>query len=528
MHTVNSGLQLNYNGSKRLSTSSSGVSIDGRLKMETNHLNLNDFDLRNVRGFQMKDWDDDTGGGNGKYRLLARDGAFMFYNGGLVVGSYSNNTLENVSEGTAIIKKNLGIGITAPTEKIDIDGTVRLRGLQEDSIATKFLVANDEGKVFFRSLSSDPTGGGQSGGSTNLIDSKSNIVIGENAFEKNTGGAGNLIIGNSALKNNTTGTSNIAVGTAVLLQNTTGNRNVVIGGGAFFNNKTGNNNTALGFDSGATGGNSSSLTNVTALGHGARVSASNTVQIGNHVVTQIGGQVSWSTLSDGRFKKNIEQNIPGLAFINKLKPVSYQVDQLKLERFLKVERQNENTGQVKENVLSQRTTGFIAQDVQKILDQEGYTFSGISKPENNHSHYSIRYAEFVVPLTKAVQELSTIVNHQKSEIEELKTSLAEISEKDGKASSTDEIINKQIELFQNVPNPFSAKTIVNVKLPRSVVDAKVIIYDLRGTQLHEVLISTRGETQVSIAGNTLQSGMYIYALLADGKVIDTKKMILTK
>jgi regulator of replication initiation timing len=35
-----------------------------------------------------------------------------------------------------------------------------------------------------------------------------------------------------------------------------------------------------------------------------------------------------------------------------------------------------------------------------------YDFSGVDKPKNENDFYSLRYAEFVVPLVKAVQELA--------------------------------------------------------------------------------------------------------------------------
>ena len=53
-------------------------------------------------------------------------------------------------------------------------------------------------------------------------------------------------------------------------------------------------------------------------------------------------------------------------------------------------------------------TGFIAQDVEKAAQTIGYHFSGIDKPKNDQqSFYGLRYSEFVAPLVKAVQELST-------------------------------------------------------------------------------------------------------------------------
>jgi hypothetical protein len=41
-------------------------------------------------------------------------------------------------------------------------------------------------------------------------------------------------------------------------------------------------------------------------------------------------------------------------------------------------------------------------------------------------------------------------------------------------------------------------------------------------------VKERGDATVTIAGNELSAGMYLYALIADGKVVATKRMILTK
>jgi hypothetical protein len=68
-------------------------------------------------------------------------------------------------------------------------------------------------------------------------------------------------------------------------------------------------------------------------------------------------------------------------------------------------------------------TGFIAQEVEKTARELGYDFSGVDKPQNEHSLYGLRYAEFVVPLVKAVQEQQKIIEEQKAEIEFLKNTL---------------------------------------------------------------------------------------------------------
>jgi molecular chaperone GrpE (heat shock protein) len=67
--------------------------------------------------------------------------------------------------------------------------------------------------------------------------------------------------------------------------------------------------------------------------------------------------------------------------------------------------------------------------VEKTARELGYDFSGVDKPQNEHSLYGLRYAEFVVPLVKAMQEQQRIIEEQhmtnetlKKEIETLKQS----------------------------------------------------------------------------------------------------------
>jgi hypothetical protein len=76
------------------------------------------------------------------------------------------------------------------------------------------------------------------------------------------------------------------------------------------------------------------LINTTSLGFHTGVTASNTVRIGNGVIS-IGGPVAWTNLSDSRVKTNVQDNIPGLSFIGKLRPVTYRYD---------LHRQNEIMG----------------------------------------------------------------------------------------------------------------------------------------------------------------------------------------
>jgi hypothetical protein len=72
------------------------------------------------------------------------------------------------------------------------------------------------------------------------------------------------------------------------------------------------------------------------------------------------------------------------------------------------------------------TTGFIAQEVLEAADAASFEFSGVDSPQNDHDYYSLRYAEFVVPLVKAVQEQQEIIEDQQSQITNLQEKYDEI------------------------------------------------------------------------------------------------------
>ena len=51
---------------------------------------------------------------------------------------------------------------------------------------------------------------------------------------------------------------------------------------------------------------------------------------------------------------------------------------------------------------------------------------------------------------------------------------------------------------------------------------------MNGAQLKSYPIAERGKGNMIIKGLEYPAGMYLYALITDGNVIDTKRMVLTK
>ncbi len=83
-------------------------------------------------------------------------------------------------------------------------------------------------------------------------------------------------------------------------------------------------------------------------------------------------------------------------------------------------------------------------------------------------------------------------------------------------------------LSQNDPNPFVDVTSVKMTIPQSASTALLCIYDMSGKQIRSDVIPGRGEVTVSVTSEGLGAGMYLYSLIVDGKLVNTRKMILTK
>ena len=66
--------------------------------------------------------------------------------------------------------------------------------------------------------------------------------------------------------------------------------------------------------------------------------------------------------------------------------------------------------------------------MEKAADEAGYDFSGVDKPKNNEDLYGLRYAEFVVPLVKAVQELNAKIDLQNKTNQELKNTIEQLKQ----------------------------------------------------------------------------------------------------
>jgi hypothetical protein len=409
------------------------------------------------------------------------------------------------------------------------------------------------------SLSSNTTGYGNTANGSSSLSSNTtgsyNAANGYLALFYNTTGNLNTANGYLALYSNTTGGHNTSNGSVSLSYNTTGSYNTANGNLTLTSNTTGSYNTAIGHYANVSATNQN---NATAIGYYAFATSSNQVRIGNSTVTSIGGYTAWTNLSDGRTNKNIRTDVPGLAFINRLQPVTYNLDLDAIDGLLKIDKTkrpdedelspelieiNKKARAAKEKQIQ---TGFIAQDVEKIAKSIGYDFSGIDVDEIGI--YGLRYAEFVVPLVKAVQELSAQNDLLQAQNDQMRVQVNELTElvynllgkeldpntlRSGNAveaaTGLQSLASSGVSLQQNIPNPFSKTTVIRYTLPKICNSALIVITNTSGSVVRQIPLSVSdGTDSITIEGGVLSAGIYYYSLYVDNKLIDTKQMILTK
>ncbi|MEM7372722.1 MAG: T9SS type A sorting domain-containing protein [Bacteroidota bacterium] len=344
-----------------------------------------------------------------------------------------------------------------------------------------------------------------------------NTFLGTWAGYSNTTADYNVFTGRSAGYNTSIGHRNSFIGSFAGSGNTTGSYNATLGYYSGYHFKSGSYNSALGTYAGVSS-SSSNYYYSTALGYYARITASNQVMLGRTSTASIGGYQGWTNFSDGRFKLEVKETVPGLDFVMKLRPVTYKMDikGLNQELYQIDEEDSESAKEMREEVekmnndpIANNTvhTGFIAQEVEAAAESLGFDFNGVDAPQNEEDHYGLRYATFVVPLVKAVQEQQTLIEHLQAEIKELRSLVQEADiERKGSTSKNQNSFDKEIIIS---PNPVNDQ--LNVRL--NAVEAGPFSYTLSNLQgqtlLSQALHLTIGLNQLSIDMSSLASGTYL-------------------
>ena len=243
-----------------------------------------------------------------------------------------------------------------------------------------------------------------------------NVAVGNTCFDGLTSGDYDTALGYGAGGALTTGSQSTFLGARSGASVTTGTGNTIIGDSSAAALQDGNNNTIIGVAVNC----NSDHTNGIALGQGISVGGDYDFSFGsasNVVTNDFNADADWSRSSDIRLKRNIQDSTLGLDFINDLRPVKFQwKPSYEVPKELASEYNEEN----KKN-LDVIMHGFIAQEVKEAIDKHGdTTFGGWHLDSFDGVTQRTKKNMFVMPLIKAVQELSAQVTTLKDEINTLK------------------------------------------------------------------------------------------------------------
>lgn len=183
--------------------------------------------------------------------------------------------------------------------------------------------------------------------------------------------------------------------------------------------------------------------------------------------------------------------------------------------------EDEIVKEVPQTALSTVRYGLAADQLKEVYPELVY--------EDQNGNTSINYIEMIPLLVQAINEVKVENTTLKEEIATLKGGKEmQAKARTPETTSIETADEAILSLSQNSPNPFSEQTSIEVSVPESVHAASLYIYDMSGKQIKRIDIMERGITRISVTSEGLTEGMYLYSLIADGKVAGTKKMILTK
>ena len=326
-----------------------------------------------------------------------------------------DNVLIGTNAGTAITSgdSNVAIGKDAlMTEDAHANnvaiGAHALRIQNAGADAYNVAVGYHAGAVITTGIKNTLMGG--SAGDA-LTDADNNVAIGYEALTTNQLGSSSVAIGTGALavQNPDSAASmlNMAVGHDAGVAVTTGIKNAFGGASAGESTTTGSQNTFFGM---AARGSGATVSNEIVVGFNQVARGAGTVTFGTaETFTSISlGGTSLSGSSDERLKNNITSSTAGLAFINDLRPVTYDwknKGDIPSSSNAYVEGSTERFNDT-DKVLH----GFIAQEVKAVIDDHAEIKSGHGLWKSGvDGIQEVAPAALIPMLVKAIQEQSALI-----------------------------------------------------------------------------------------------------------------------
>ena len=140
----------------------------------------------------------------------------------------------------------------------------------------------------------------------------------------------------------------------------------------------------------------------------------------------------------------------------------------------------------------------------------------------------IDYVSLVPVLVASIQEQQHIIESQNAIIEEIRTQLYNMQEtlhnlvkrSDSLATAANSYLD------QNIPNPFDEGTSIGYYISTDATMATLYIFNMSGILIDAINITQFGTGSVDFDGSLLPEGMYVYTLVVDGNIADSKRMMI--
>ena len=331
-----------------------------------------------------------------------------------------------------------------------------------------------------------------------------NTFSGYQAGYFNAGGHANTFLGKFAGRGNKSGHYNVCIGADTGPgANSTGSYNVFLGykagWGETGSNKlyiTSNASTLIKGDFAA-----GTLNLYANVGIGGTTSSSYKLHVGGSAYST----GNW-TSSDRRYKKDIQTIDSALDKVNALNGVTYS---FKPETINDIDFSKQK---------GEKQIGFVAQELEEVLPEL------VRKDEAGY--YAVNYDGLVPVLVEAVKEQQDEITDLRTRLEKLEALLNDTETIQGNLTPANDIDFSGVVLRQNAPNPFRGSITIEYQLPENINTASLVVSDLNGRTVATYNIAEKGTIQFDAAG--LDSGMYVYAIIANGQSIASQKMVIQK
>lgn len=223
--------------------------------------------------------------------------------------------------------------------------------------------------------------------------------------------------------------------------------------------------------------------------------------------------------SDARWKKDINPIDNALDKVLRLRGVTYQFrsDELPEMKFPEGKQ-----------------VGFIAQEVESVLPEVVNT--------DDRGYKAVAYQNITALLVEATKQQQSTIAKQQSTIADQQATIADLSARltrlealvkgpslgtSSVGAGSGAVAAAGIQLDQNRPNPSDGSTTISYFLPESIAGADLVINEAAtGREIYRAALTQHGKASVVIGDGKLSAGSYVYSVVVNGTVAQSRTMVV--